>query len=259
MKFFAATHADAGIRKMRNQDSVIVLEAETGRGNILFASVCDGMGGLSRGEAASAAMAEAFGSWFENELPTLVRASREGEFPDRELRSQWSSLIERTSIRIEEFGNSNLIRLGTTAVGLLIVGREYYTLNVGDSRVYLLADGIVRLTRDQTYVQQELDAGRMTYEQSLTDPRRNVLLQCIGSCPCVRPVFGRGRAAPGQVFLVCSDGFRHVVTEEEMYRAFRPQEMTGEEIMKQRLEAMTECIKGRCEKDNISAVLIKVL
>lgn len=259
MKFYAATHADAGIRKKRNQDSVIVLEAETGQGNILFASVCDGMGGLSRGETASAAMAEAFGSWFENELPTLVRAAQKGGFPVRELWSQWASLIERTSIRIEEFGKSNLIRLGTTAVGLLIAGREYYTLNVGDSRVYLLMDGIVRLTKDQTYVQQELDAGRMTYEQSLTDPWRNVLLQCIGSGPSVRPAFGRGRAVSGQVFLVCSDGFRHVVTEEEMYSAFCPREMTGEAIMKQRLMAMTECIKGRCEKDNISAALIKVL
>ncbi len=259
MRFLAAVHADAGIRKKKNQDSVIVMEAETGRGNVLFASVCDGMGGLEKGEAASAAMVQAFGRWFENELPELVRNKREKAFPRPLLWRQWSSLITNTSRRIEAFGNENHISLGTTAVGLLLVGEEYFFLNVGDSRIYLLRDRLLQLTKDQTYVQYEVDAGRMTYEQSLTDLHRNVLLQCIGCGPSVRPVFGHGRAAPGQIFLICSDGFRHVVTEEEMYRAFCPSKMTGEDIMKQRLAAMTECIKERREKDNISAVLIKLM
>lgn len=259
MRFFTAVHADAGIRKRKNQDSVLVMEAETGRGNLIFASVCDGMGGLSRGETASAAMVGAFRKWFETALPDLVQSIHSGSFRREQLWRQWSSLMEKTSSCIKDFGEKHHISLGTTAAGILIYENCYYTLNVGDSRVYLLTDQIIRLTRDQTYVQQEVDAGRMTPEESMTDPYRNVLLQCIGAGESVRPVFGYGRAAKGQVFLLCSDGFRHVVSEEEIYRAFLPSEMTGEEIMKRRLFWMTGLIKERLEKDNISAVMIRSL
>lgn len=259
MKFFTAVHADAGTRKKKNQESVLLMEAKTKHGNILFASVCDGMGGLEKGETASAAMVNAFRKWFKWGLPHLVRSMQEGTFCKEWLWEQWTRLINDTSCCIEAFGRSNYIALGTTAVGLLICRGSFYTLNVGDSRVYLLTDKIDCLTKDQTYVQQEVDAGRMTYEQSLTDPYRNVLLQCIGSGPSVRPVFGHGKAASGQVFLLCSDGFRHVVSEEEIYRAFCPFEMKCEEIMEQRLLETTEIIKERREKDNISAVLIRTL
>lgn len=259
MHFFTAVHADAGIRKKKNQDSVLVMEAETGRGNVIFASVCDGMGGLSRGETASAAMVNAFRKWFGTNLPGLVQSMQSEIFGREQLWRQWSSLIEKTSSCIEAFGRKNHISLGTTAVGLLVCGDCYYTLNVGDSRVYLLTDTIFRLTKDQTFVQQEVDAGRMSPEESMTNPYRNVLLQCIGAGEAVRPVFGYGRAVPGQVFLLCSDGFRHVVSEEEIYRAFSPAEMTGEEIMKRRLFRMTGLIKERRENDNISAVLIRLL
>ena len=258
MKYFTAAHADAGIRKKKNQDSVLVMEAEAGSGNVLFASICDGMGGLERGETASAAMVRAFQRWFSGELPDLVRKRQSETFFREELWKQWSSLIRKTGRCIEVYGKENHISLGTTAVGLLVFGDSYYTLNVGDSRVYLLTDRILCLTRDQTYVQQEVDAGRMTYEESLHNPYRNVLLQCIGAGGPVQPAFGIGRAGAGQVFLLCSDGFRHVISEEEIYKAFYPPEMTGEEVMKQRLLQMTELIKKRGETDNISAVLIRL-
>lgn len=259
MKFFTAVRADAGIRKKKNQDSLLLIEAETNRGNILFASVCDGMGGLARGEDASAAMVNAFRKWFEKVLPHLAGSIQKGTLCQEWLWKQWTELINNTSCCIEAYGRSNHFDLGTTATGLLICRDAFYTLNVGDSRVYLLTDNIACLTRDQTYVQQEIDAGRMTYEQSLVNPYRNVLLQCIGAGPSVRPVFGCGRAAPGQAFLLCSDGFRHVISEEEIYRAFSPSEMTSEEIMEQRLFDMTEIIKERREADNISAVLIRII
>ncbi|MEE1165085.1 MAG: PP2C family serine/threonine-protein phosphatase, partial [Lachnospiraceae bacterium] len=179
MKYLAAVHTDVGTRRKKNQDSMIVMEAQTGTGNILFAAVCDGMGGLDRGEAASAAMIHAFADWFEARLTYIARAVRDGTFQKETLREEWSSLIENTSRCIEDYGRERHICLGTTAVGILICGDRYYTLNVGDSRAYLLTDRIYLLTKDQTYVQQELDAGRMTYEQSLTHPKRNLLLQCV--------------------------------------------------------------------------------
>ena len=254
-------HTDTGRRKKINQDSMLVLEAETDRGNILFAAVCDGMGGLSKGETASAAMIKAFVNWFRNDLPALIDQMRAGARAEDRLRDQWTSLIEETSRRIEAYGRDLHIELGTTASALLLWGGNYYTLNVGDSRVYLLADRICQLTQDQTYVQRELDAGRMTYEETLTDPMRNVLLQCIGAGGGggVSPVFRHGKTAVGQVFMLCSDGFRHVISPEEFYQAFYPPRMTGEAVMKQSLMDLTQLNMERGENDNISAILVKIL
>ena len=237
---------------------MLIMEAETAKGNVLFASVCDGMGGLAKGEVASAAMVHAFAQWFEEDLPAIVKSMDDGSFSEGKLWEQWSSLIDRTSRRIEAFGKNIHIALGTTAVGVLIYGEDYYTLNVGDSRVYLLADNIYQLTKDQSYVQREIDAGRMTYEQSLTDPQRNVLLQCVGASPFVHPVFSHGRTAPGHVFMLCCDGFRHVILPQEFYQAFHPLQMTDEMVMKQRLEQMTRLNIERREDDNISAILVKL-
>ena len=251
-------HTDTGRRKKINQDSMLVLEAETDRGNILFAAVCDGMGGLSKGETASAAMIRAFVNWFRNDLPALIDQMRAGARAEDRLRDQWTSLIEETSRRIEAYGRDLHIELGTTASALLLWGGNYYTLNVGDSRVYLLADRICQLTKDQTYVQRELDAGRMTYEESLTDPMRNVLLQCIGAGGAVSPVFSHGKTAAGQVFLLCSDGFRHVVTPQELFERMNSQMLTDEKTMKDTLIYFTELNKNRRETDNITALLVRV-
>ena len=120
MKYLAAVHTDVGTRRKKNQDSMIVMEAQTGTGNILFGAVCDGMGGLDRGEAASAAMIHAFADWFEARLIYIARAVRDGTFQKETLREEWSSLIENTSRCIEDYGRERHICLGTTAVGILI-------------------------------------------------------------------------------------------------------------------------------------------
>ena len=258
MNFLTATHTDVGTRKKTNQDSMIIMQASTERGNILFASVCDGMGGLAKGEVASAAMVNAFADWFEKEFPVFLEENGNGLIREELLWNQWAILIERTSRAIENYGRSLHVALGTTATAVLIIGEDYYTLNVGDSRVYLLADKIYQLTKDQTYVQREIDAGRMTQVQSLTVPQRSVLLQCIGASQIVRPVFSHGKTAAGHVFMLCCDGFRHVISPEEFYRAFHPSYMTNESIMKQRLVEMTRLNIDRREDDNISAILVKL-
>lgn len=259
MNFLTAFYTDVGTRKKTNQDSMVIMQARTGAGNVLFASVCDGMGGLAKGEVASAAMVHAFAGWFEKQLPVLLQEAAGGAIREEGLWEQWSSLIEDTSRLIESYGRNIHVALGTTAVGVLVLENDYYTLNVGDSRAYLLADSIYQLTKDQTYVQREMDAGRMTYEQTLTDPQRSVLLQCIGASPVVRPVFSHGKTSAGHVFMLCCDGFRHVIAPHEFYQAFHPAQMTDETVMKQRLEQMTRLNIDRNEDDNISALLVRLL
>src|SRR4051794_33094484 len=95
-------------------------------------------------------------------------------------------------------------------------------------------------------------------EQAWRDPRRNVLLQCIGASKLVEPQYIFGRPVPGEVYLMCSDGFRHTITADEIYRAFKPDELQGETEMIRRAKGMVELNKQRQETDNISVLLVKI-
>lgn len=255
MEFVTAVHTDVGIKKDTNQDSVLIQAADTEMGTVLLAAVCDGMGGLAKGEVASAAMVSALSEWFEQKFPAILYQGMDPEA----LCASWRELISQTNRSISAYGTRCHTALGTTITALLLVNGKYYTMNVGDSRVYLLTDNLYQITKDQTYVQRQMDLGLMTYEQSLVDPQRSVLLQCIGASPEVNPDFSTGDAAPGQRFLLCCDGFRHVIAPQEIYQALGPNAPGEETQMQQNLRALTELNKQRQELDNITAVAVRVV
>lgn len=252
MDFIAEAHTDVGIKKKTNQDSVLVQLADTASGKAAFAVVCDGMGGLAKGEVASASLIKACASWFEEAFPLLLEKGIE----EQELRESLENVVREKNSQIMEYGRASGVSLGTTVVLLLIVGRRYYILNVGDSRAYKLTDGISQLTKDQTYVQREMDMGRMTPEQAKTDPQRNVLLQCVGAGDYLDPDFYSGEAAPGENYMLCSDGFRHTVSQQELYQYLNPQAANTEQDMKECMKYLTDLNKYRKEQDNISVVLV---
>lgn len=253
MNFLTAYHTDVGIKKKTNQDSLLIHQVKTDFGNVLLAVMCDGMGGLAKGEVASACMIEAFSAWFHSELPQLLSS---GMQPDM-LRGSWENLVDNVNQRITNYGDNIGISLGTTCAALLIAGERYYIMNIGDSRIYLLSDNIYQLTKDQTYVQREMDEGRMTYEQSLTDPKRSVLLQCVGASVQIEPDFYMGDVYINQCFMLCCDGFRHVVGPQEFFQYLNPDAATSREQIQQNLQYLTELNKNRMETDNISACLIR--
>ena len=89
MDYLVAVHTDVGIRKSTNQDSVLLQTAHTNLGNIAFGCVCDGMGGLAKGELASATLINAFAAWFQKDLPEMLA---EG-FDQAVLYAQWKNII----------------------------------------------------------------------------------------------------------------------------------------------------------------------
>ncbi len=254
MDFKVAVHTDKGTWRDTNQDSVLVKIARTDRGRVLLAAICDGMGGLERGEAASAALARMLSVWFGKEFPRIYYQGFSMELVRRSL----AGLAARANERIGAYGQSRGIRLGTTMAVLLLADGRYCIGNVGDSRVYLLKGELRQLTKDQTFVQQELDAGRMTREEARRDSRRNVLLQCVGASQSVVPDYFTGNAQRGSLFLLCSDGLCHVVSGTELYGHLDPHGLQGEQRMKEGLAYLTELARRRGETDNISAALIRV-
>lgn len=255
MGYITAAYSDIGISKNTNEDSTLVLKARSGSTDLLMASVCDGMGGLSKGELASAEMVKDLTDWFSERLPFLLPGGIKHDL----LEAEWRRVVASTNRRLGDYAAKHGIELGTTAVVLLLTGNDYYLLNVGDSRVYLLDDGIRQLTKDQTLVQREMDAGRMTPEQAQVSPNRGLLLQCIGASNIITPQFVTGTAKTGAVFLLCCDGFRHEVTTEELYQAFAPGGLTTKEVMGRKLKEITDLNIQRGENDNISSILVKLV
>lgn len=255
MDFITASHTDAGIKKKKNEDSMLIEQARTEQGKVLFAAVCDGMGGLQKGEVASSALIQRFSDWFYQEFPVIFYQGFEAEF----LRKSWEQLVNEMNYRLASYGAGNGFGLGTTCVAFLAFDHTYYIMSVGDSRVYLLSDRAYQLTKDQSYVQREVDLGRMTQQQAACDPNRSVLLQCIGAGRAVRPAFSAGRMKADQCFLLCSDGFSHVISPSEIYDSLCPQAQGSAKSMKKNLFRLTELIKARGEKDNITALLLKTV
>ncbi len=254
MQFLTAINTDIGIKKKTNQDSALIIEAESELGNILLAVVCDGMGGLAKGEVASSALIHSFENWFETELPKLLS---QDDIKDKVFKS-WENIVFKMNDKISGYGRTQRINLGTTVVAMLFVKSEYYIINIGDSRAYCIYDRTYQLTKDQTFVQREMDMGRMTYQEALESPQRNVLLQCVGASSYIEPAYYSGTVQSGQIYMLCSDGFRHLITEQEIYERLNPYVLVNEQQMKDNAVYLTELNKYRREQDNISVILVRV-
>lgn len=251
MRFSATADTDIGISKNTNQDSVLIKHAAYDDDEALMAIVCDGMGGLSKGELASATVIQAFSKWFDESLPYEL-----DDVNMDVIGGKWSLMLKDLNVKIAEYGKKTGESLGTTFSGILFIGDQYVIVHVGDSRVYHIDSSLHQLTTDQTFIAREVRRGTITPEQAKTDKRRNLLLQCVGASAVVDPQVSFGIAEKG-AYLICSDGFRHEISEEEIYESLNPINLINKQAMHNNIKYLIEQVKSRKEKDNISAILIK--
>lgn len=255
MKYIVAYHTDVGTTKKTNQDSLAIKVVETKEGPVAFGIICDGMGGLAKGELASKEVIGAFCEWFDKELVDDIIL---GTFDEGRLIEQWNDIIQTQNKKLGQYGEENGFMLGTTVSAILMFQGQYYIVHVGDSRIYQLGhDKASQLTQDQTFIAREIAAGRMTPEQAKTDPRRSVLLQCVGASHVVEPEFTKGIVRENTVYMFCSDGFRHQISNEEILDNIGPKIELDEEKMKYGCMYLTELVKSRRETDNITVGLIR--
>ena len=252
MYYTATADTDVGIKKQTNQDSILIKHGQCEKGEILLAVICDGMGGLKKGEVASATVVRKFSEWFDLELPFELKNLDMNIIADK-----WSLLLKDLNIKIAEYGQQDGIRLGTTFTGVLFIDDQYLTVHVGDTRLYQLDSGLKQLTTDHTFVAREIKRGNLTVEQAKKDKRRNMLLQCVGASERIEPEILTGTVQQG-AYMLCSDGFRHEISESEIYESLNPVNLINKEAMHNNVKYLIEQVKKRNEKDNISVVLVKV-
>ena len=253
MNYIVSANTDIGIVKNTNQDSLSVKVINTSIGRMSFAILCDGMGGLAKGEVASASVIRAFDEGVNNELPLLCSAPLD----ENTIKAQWEKILLDQNNIIKTYGARQGVKLGTTAVVMLLTDNQYLIMNVGDSRAYEFTETMAQLTNDQTFVAREVALGNMTPEQAEADERRSVLLQCIGASEEVYPDFFVGETKQNATYMLCSDGFRHEITPDEIFAKFQPGVLLDDSTMNQNTLDLIELNKQRNERDNISVVLVR--
>lgn len=249
-----AYFSDKGNTREVNQDALVIRTEKTDAGPLVMVAVCDGVGGMSRGEAASSYVVHSLSEWFEHKLPGLLR---EG-YSFASVKAGIEYIIRKMSREVETFAGERQCQMGTTLSLLLLVDGHCVTANVGDSRIYEInGEGITQLTKDQSFVQRQVDLGNLTFEQAQTDGRRNFLLQCVGVSAGLAPEIAEKDASPGTAYLLCSDGFRHRLSQEEIGTGiWQAAASGGRERMNGKLAEMARLCMSRGETDNITVAVV---
>ncbi|MEC8423546.1 MAG: protein phosphatase 2C domain-containing protein, partial [Myxococcota bacterium] len=229
MRLEAAARTDPGPVRENNEDNFLV-DVDAG----LFV-VADGMGGHAAGEVASEIAVEAVAEvLLEAEDPDETRLARATPDPQDAIRERLRYAMNQASLRIRRAALDDPAQagMGTTLCVLLIEDGVAHLGHVGDSRIYLFRDdGLERLTRDHTVVQQEIDAGRLTPELARIVPHKNILTQSVGYHGPVEPDTATRPVRPGDLFVVCSDGLTDPLDDDalaEIIRRTAPEDLAEE-------------------------------
>ncbi|MCA9627518.1 MAG: serine/threonine-protein phosphatase [Myxococcales bacterium] len=178
------------------------------RGTVM--GVCDGMGGAAAGEVAS-----------QLAVDIIYEKLVEGEPPnDRdELARRLVRSIEEAGLRIFNEARADRSRrgMGTTSTIAALVDSRLFLGQVGDSRAYILrGDRMVQVTRDQSLVNQLIEAGQLTEEEAETFEHNNIILQALGTADTVQVDLTYADLRQGDVLMLCSDGLSGMLRADEM-------------------------------------------
>jgi protein phosphatase len=232
----AAVVTDTGRRRLGNEDAYVWKPP-------LFA-IADGMGGAQAGEVAAGLAADALESV---DADTLSAAGIEALIADANRRIWERSLSDPAT---SGMGTTVTVALVHEEAGEIVVG------HVGDSRAYRLRDGVLeQITTDHSLVAELVESGMLTPEEAERHPQRSAITRALGTEPAVDADVFAVDAAPGDLFLLCSDGLSDMLTVEQIAstieRADRDPSAAG--------EALVAAANARGGEDNITVVVFEIL
>jgi protein phosphatase len=235
-----AGRTDVGVIRSGNEDSYLMIPD---RGIFV---VADGMGGHAAGEVASE-MAVRF---VARELGSLKGLADEqvAERMRLAIRTANGAIFQRTLAEHDKRG------MGTTVTALTLFDARFLIGQVGDSRAYLLREGkFVQITKDHSYVQEQVDAGYLTPEQARSHPYSNVITRCVGANSDVVPDIYVGTVKPGDLFLLASDGLTGMLEDWQLAEL-----LAGERMPQHFVDGLIAEANRHGGLDNITAILVRI-
>ena len=238
MKAFAVT--DVGQKRKINQDSVFVSTEPVGNLPNLFI-VADGMGGHNAGDYASSYTVKAI------EREVMINDS---DAPVKIIKEAIDCANAEIFRKAE--AEPDYVGMGTTAVVATIVDDIMYVANVGDSRLYVINDGIKQITRDHSLVEEMIKMGEIDRESARTHPDKNIITRAIGVAPKVEADFFEVDIKKGDYVLMCSDGLTNMVDDDDIAMIVK----AGRDVV-QIVEELIRVANHNGGKDNIAVVIIE--
>ena len=220
LTFRSTAHSEVGLVRKNNQDSAYV--------SADLVVVADGMGGAAAGDLASAVAVKAITDLDADLAARLEAASQqrpknapEGlpDGPTGDLLAVIADALDRANQALAALTEDDpaLDGMGTTLCGFALLGDGAGLVNIGDSRAYLLRDGhLSRVSKDHSWVQTLVDAGRITEEEALDHPHRSLIMRVLNGKPNHHPDLEFLELHPGDRLLVCSDGLCGLVTDAQI-------------------------------------------
>lgn len=234
MKVFGGCVSDVGNRRKENQDALFLEIREQSGWYFAVGAVCDGIGGLEKGNVASAFIIDAIRKWFYSVTEWLdIRQADTGI-----LFAHLKDAAEAWNEQLYEYGQIENIRMGTTMSVIVFLRDAYSIVHVGDSRIYQYRKELKVLTTDACVAVLK-NGSIKKYLDNYMGKKRELWFQMV-----------EGSLLSGDMILFCSDGFYHHLEEEDVKKIYQlgKKERKLENLLSDLIKIMIE----RGERDNIS-------
>lgn len=245
--------SDIGLTRSTDEDSIVITDLMTAfegkKRRKVILILADGMGGHNKGELASKIGARTLATELQRFLSDADM--NEGKYYD--LLTRAFSMANGHILRYTEM-HPEAEGMGTTiSLAVIDEDQQLYIGNVGDSRVYIMnrEEGAVQLTKDQTFVQELVDKGKITKEEARRHPKKNILNQAVGTFADLKVDTCSLRLDDDDYVLLCCDGLTNHISDDEMVQIVLNNNATPQEAC-DRLVALANKRGG---KDNISVVI----
>jgi protein phosphatase len=242
MKIISAGNTNVGRTRKNNEDFFLVDD------DIRLYAVADGIGGHSGGEVASRMAIET--------LQEIIGANRPGG--DKRSGGPVASVLENAftvaNARMIDAGlrKPELSGMGTTLTALFLTETDIHVAHVGDSRAYLLRDGVLnQVTDDHGVVAEQVRAGLITPDQARRSPYRHIITRALGIDRQVRVDHKTIEPRQNDLFLLCTDGLTEMVEDPEIERILR------QETPESAVEKLIAAANARGGVDNITVIALK--
>lgn len=242
MRIYAET--DIGMVRQINQDAYYISEESD------YYKLCilaDGMGGYTGGEIASRLACIGAAEYIK------ANFQEERQYTKEELMELINNAMKHTNdiVYNKSREEKELEQMGTTLEICLIYNNRVFIGHIGDSRIYRIRQGIMRkITVDHSYVQKLVKDGKITKEEALTHPKKNMLMKALGCEEAIEPDVMIKGLNPDDIILMCSDGLTNMIAEQEIYN-----------ILIENIENATINLIKKAKElggyDNITVIIIK--
>ncbi len=240
VRFTCAGRTDVGVVRSGNEDAYLLIPDHG-----VFI-VADGMGGHAAGEVASDMAVQIVGKALEG-----VAGRPDTEAADiikQSIVEANGAIFQRTLVEQDKRG------MGTTATAMVINGPRYLIGQVGDSRAYVLREHkLFQITKDHSYVQEQVDAGYLTPDQARTHPYSNVITRCVGANSHVAPDIYVGALKSSDIYLLASDGLTGMLEDSELLTVMASGRSPAELV-----DSLVAEANRRGGLDNVTVIIIRI-